>query len=183
MGLEFSLRLVGMLVFTLLGALFGINVSDALNLPPDATGLTFSLMGALVGLIVTPWITSYPARTVRGMIVKMPAETLVTSMFGLLVGMAASAMFAYAFAKAHRMGLAGPEYRERAERALRGLVERLVSVDEGGRVELHQICYVAGLGGVPYRSGTFEYYITEPIVTNDDKGVGPFILASVELEM
>ncbi len=95
MSMEFSLRLVGMLLFTLLGALLGIDLSDALNLPPEATGLTFSLMGALSGLIITPWITTYPARTVRGAIVKMPAETLVTSMFGLLVGMAASAMFAW----------------------------------------------------------------------------------------
>ena len=95
MSLEFSLRLVGMLLFTLLGALIGIDLSDPLNRPPEATGLTFSLMGALSGLIITPWITTYPARTVRGMIVKMPAETLVTSMFGLLVGMAVSAMFAW----------------------------------------------------------------------------------------
>lgn len=95
MSLEFSLRLIGMMVFTLLGALFGVDLSDALNLPPEATGLTFSLMGALAGLIITPWITIYPARNVRRIITQMPAESLVASMFGLILGMAAAAMFAW----------------------------------------------------------------------------------------
>jgi len=44
------------------------------------------------------------------------------------------------------------------------------------------MCYVAGLGGDPYRDGSFENYISEPIVSNDFKGVGPFILASIEME-
>jgi uncharacterized protein YacL len=95
MSLEFSLRLLGMMVFTLLGALLGVALSDALNLPPEATGLTFSLMGALAGLIITPWITIYPARNVRRIIIQMPAESLVTSIFGLILGMAAAAMFAW----------------------------------------------------------------------------------------
>ena len=41
---------------------------------------------------------------------------------------------------------------------------------------------VAGLGGTPYRDGSFEYYVQEPIATNDFKGAGPFILAALELE-
>ena len=95
MSLEFSLRLAGMLVFALLGALLGIDLADALYLPPEATGLTFSLMGALAGLIMTPWLTTYPARTARRVITHMPAESLVTSMFGLIFGMAVAAMFAW----------------------------------------------------------------------------------------
>jgi uncharacterized protein YacL len=92
MSLEFSLRLAGMVIFALLGALLGINLSDALYLPPEATGLTFSLMGALTGLIITPWLTTYPARAARRIITQMPAENLVSSMFGLIFGMAASAL-------------------------------------------------------------------------------------------
>ena len=95
MSFEFILRLIGMMVFILLGTLVGIDLSDALNLPPEATGLTFSLMGALAGLIITPWITTYPARSARRIIIQMPAETLVTSMFGLIFGMAVAAMFAW----------------------------------------------------------------------------------------
>ncbi len=95
MSFEFALRLIGMMIFTLLGALLGTDLSDALNLPPEATGLTFSLMGALAGLIVTPWITIYPARSIRRIIIQMPAENLVTSIFGMFLGMAASAMLAW----------------------------------------------------------------------------------------
>ncbi|MEP0761472.1 MAG: PIN domain nuclease [Chloroflexota bacterium] len=95
MSLDFFLRLVGMMVFTLLGALLGIDLSDALNLPPEASGLTFSLMGALAGLIITPWITTYPARAARRAILKTPPEKLVSSLVGLVLGMAVAAMFAW----------------------------------------------------------------------------------------
>ncbi len=95
MSFELALRLIGMMVFALLGALLGIDLSAALYLPSEATGLTFSLMGALIGLIITPWITTYPARTARRIILHMPAENLVTSMFGLILGMAVAAMFAW----------------------------------------------------------------------------------------
>ncbi|MEC8786145.1 MAG: glycosyl hydrolase family 88, partial [Pseudomonadota bacterium] len=43
---------------------------------------------------------------------------------------------------------------------------------------LEQVCAVAGLGGNPYRDGSFDYYMSEPIRANDAKGVGPFILAA-----
>ena len=58
----------------------------------------------------------------------------------------------------------------------------LVSVDEQGLVTLERSCAVAGLGGTPYRDGSYEYYVSEPIRPNDYKGVGPFILAALELE-
>jgi uncharacterized protein YacL len=95
MSFEFALRLIGMMVFTLLGALLGVDLSESLNLPPEATGLTFAMMGALAGLIITPWITTYPARSARRIIIQMPAENLVTSMFGSIFGMALAAMFAW----------------------------------------------------------------------------------------
>jgi unsaturated rhamnogalacturonyl hydrolase len=55
-------------------------------------------------------------------------------------------------------------------------------VDEQELVSLNGICSVAGLGGDPYRDGSFEYYIGEKVVSNEDKGIGAFILASVEIE-
>ena len=57
-----------------------------------------------------------------------------------------------------------------------------IEIDGRGLVNLNQICGTAGLGGTPYRDGSFEYYCSEKIVTNDYKGVGPFILASLEME-
>jgi unsaturated rhamnogalacturonyl hydrolase len=47
---------------------------------------------------------------------------------------------------------------------------------------LENVCGGAGLGGEPYRDGSFEYYVTEKIIPNDPKGVGPFILAALEME-
>jgi unsaturated rhamnogalacturonyl hydrolase len=57
----------------------------------------------------------------------------------------------------------------------------LVTVDENGIVNIHKCCSVAGLGGNPYRDGTYDYYINEPIRSNDPKGTGAFIMASLEL--
>lgn len=50
-----------------------------------------------------------------------------------------------------------------------------------GTISLTGCCSVAGLGGRQMRSGTFEYYISEPVIENDCKGVGPFIWASLEI--
>jgi unsaturated rhamnogalacturonyl hydrolase len=47
---------------------------------------------------------------------------------------------------------------------------------------LHGTCRGAGLGGSPYRDGSFEYYVSEPQRTNDMKGIAPFLLAAIELE-
>ena len=53
--------------------------------------------------------------------------------------------------------------------------------NEDGTVSLTRCCAVAGLGGNPYRSGEYDYYIHEQIRDNDPKGIGPFILAGLEL--
>ncbi|MFZ6031214.1 MAG: glycoside hydrolase family 88/105 protein [Chloroflexota bacterium] len=94
----------------------------------------------------------------------------------------ASCMFAYGLAKAARLGYLGPEYRAAAEKAYAGIVKTFVSVDEEGHTNLNGICSVAGLGGTPYRDGSFEYYMSEKVVANDSKGVGAFLMAAVELE-
>jgi unsaturated rhamnogalacturonyl hydrolase len=91
-------------------------------------------------------------------------------------------MLAYCFAKAVRKGCLVPEFLSAAQRAYRGLLENMIRVDSRGMLTLEGTCSVAGLGGIPYRDGSFEYYIKEPVVANDFKGVGPFILAALEME-
>jgi unsaturated rhamnogalacturonyl hydrolase len=93
-----------------------------------------------------------------------------------------SAMLAYGFSKAVRKGYLIPEYLSAARRAYRGLLENMIRVDARGALTLEGTCSVAGLGGEPYRDGSYEYYINEPIAANDFKGVGPFILAALEME-
>lgn len=94
----------------------------------------------------------------------------------------ASCMFAYAFAKGANMDYLDKSYFEIAGKAFRGVIDTLVAVDPHGYVNLHRTCRGAGLGGKPYRDGSFAYYISEPTRTNDMKGVGPFLLAAIELE-
>ncbi len=79
-------------------------------------------------------------------------------------------------------GLTKEAVLEAASKGYRGLCTRL-SEDADGLLHLSGICSVAGLGGNPYRDGSFEYYVKEAIVSDDFKGVGPFIQASLEAEM
>ena len=94
----------------------------------------------------------------------------------------ASCMFVYALAKGIRNGYLVPKYLEAAQSGFAGILEHQVEVDENGQLNLTKICAVAGLGGEGQRNGSYEYYISEPIVTNDQKGIGAFLLASIEIE-
>ncbi len=94
----------------------------------------------------------------------------------------ASCMFVYVMARGIRQGLLDDRYLAAAERGYEGILKHLVSVTPEGLLNLNQICSVAGLGGDPYRDGSFEYYTSEPVVTNDHKGVGAFILAGMEMQ-
>lgn len=93
-----------------------------------------------------------------------------------------SSIFAYAILKAVRLGVLPESYREYAEKAIDGVIEKYLRVDESG-MGLGGICLVAGLGGNSRRPGTYDYYMSEPIVEDDAKGVGPFLLAYTELLM
>ncbi len=94
----------------------------------------------------------------------------------------ASLMFAYSFAKGAARGYLDGGYLDRARHAFRGVLDSLVTIDADGSVNLHGTCRGAGLGGNPYRDGSFEYYVGEPRRTNDLKGYGPFLRAAIELE-
>jgi len=94
-----------------------------------------------------------------------------------------TAMFAYSIFKGVRMGYLDTEYLATAEKAYRGLLDNFIVTGPDGLVSMKNICGVAGLGGDPYRDGSYEYYIGEVIRDNDPKGVGPFIMASLEYEM
>ncbi len=93
-----------------------------------------------------------------------------------------SAMFTYVFAKGARLGYLDQKYRTIAESAFDGILEELITVDEKGLVTMRNICGGCGLGGNPYRDGSYEYYVNEKRFDNDTKGVAPFILAALELD-
>jgi unsaturated rhamnogalacturonyl hydrolase len=95
----------------------------------------------------------------------------------------ASAMFVYALAKAERLGLVERKLVSPVvERGYRGTVDQFASVDEHEHFHLKNVCKVAGLGGTPYRDGSYAYYTSTEISDGDPKGVGAFILAAAEME-
>jgi unsaturated rhamnogalacturonyl hydrolase len=93
-----------------------------------------------------------------------------------------SAMYAYVFAKGARKGYLDKKYRSIAESSFDGIVKELIAVDAKGLITFKNICGGCGLGGNPYRDGSYEYYVNEKRVINDTKGVGPFIMAAIELD-
>ena len=93
-----------------------------------------------------------------------------------------SSMFAYALAKGANKGYLPATYLDVANKAFDGLTNLLIKVDEDGEVHLTDVCAVAGLGGNPYRDGSYEYYVNERRQDNDPKGTGPFIMAALELD-
>ncbi len=92
-----------------------------------------------------------------------------------------SAMFCYAFAKAARLGFLHKEYADYAQETFDGMMKNVIKQNADSTISLTNCCAVAGLGGKPYRNGTYEYYISEPVRDDDPKGVGPLIFAALEL--
>jgi rhamnogalacturonyl hydrolase YesR len=95
-----------------------------------------------------------------------------------------SAMFTYCLLKGVRLGYLDNTFLEHGLKAYRGLVDQFVEKNSDGTLSLTNCCSAAGLGPEDNttRDGSFEYYISEPIVDNDPKGIGPFIWASLEME-
>ena len=95
----------------------------------------------------------------------------------------ASGMFVYTLAKAVRNGYIPASFLASAKKGYDGIIKEFIEVDAAGQTNLKGTVSVSGLGGKPYRDGSFEYYMSEPVVVNDAKGMGAFIQASVEMEM
>ena len=95
----------------------------------------------------------------------------------------ASAMLAYSFAKGARKGYLPPYFANYAKQAYQGILKEFVFIDNNGNTSLNGTVAVSGLGGNPYRDGSYEYYMSEPVIVNDPKGIGAFILCATEMEM
>ncbi|HEV2694611.1 MAG TPA: glycoside hydrolase family 88 protein [Verrucomicrobiae bacterium] len=98
----------------------------------------------------------------------------------------ASTMFVYALAKGVNRGYLSRENVPAIEKGYAGILKNLIRDDGGEKWSLTKCCSVAGLGGSPsngkVRDGSFDYYVGEPVVDNDLKGIGPFILAGIEMQ-
>lgn len=94
----------------------------------------------------------------------------------------ASAMLVYTIAKGIRKGYLPATYWANAQKGYAGIVKQFVDKNADGQVQLKGTVSVSGLGGKPYRDGSFEYYMREKVIVNDWKGIGAFLLAGAEME-
>lgn len=101
----------------------------------------------------------------------------------------ASCQYVYAVAKGVRKGYLPASKISIAKKGYEGIIRQFIKTENlpagqaGGQTNLHGTVKVSGLGGNPYRDGSFEYYMSEPVIVNDPKGIGAFLLASNEMEM
>lgn len=93
-----------------------------------------------------------------------------------------SIMFTYAFLKGLRMGYIDESHKDYILGLYTKFIKRFIRENEDGTISMTDCCSVGGLGGKQMRRGDFAYYLSEPIIDNDPKGVGPFIWASLEWE-
>ncbi|MGB8192899.1 MAG: glycoside hydrolase family 88 protein, partial [Chitinophagaceae bacterium] len=95
----------------------------------------------------------------------------------------ASCMLVYALAKGIRKGYLPASYLSSAQKGYQGIVKEFIETDASGQTNLKGTVSVSGLGGNPYRDGSFDYYMSEKVIVNDPKGMGAFIKCAVEMEM
>ncbi len=94
----------------------------------------------------------------------------------------AAAMFVYTIAKGVRLGFLPPASLVIAQKGYAGIEKTFIAQRGPGKVDLKGTVTVSGLGGKPYRDGSYAYYMSERVMTNDPKGVGAFLLAANEME-
>ena len=102
MSFEFVLRLVGMVVLAFAGLKLGVQMAQLANDPPEIWALVIALVGALFGLILTPYITTRPARALREHLSKVPAQQLVAGVAGLVIGLFIAALVSFPLAQLPR---------------------------------------------------------------------------------
>ena len=92
-----------------------------------------------------------------------------------------TALISAALLKAVRLGFLPESFRAVGEKAFYGIVDHRLTKNADGTPCVTGICLVGGLGGEQHRDGSAAYYLSEPVVQNDAKGVGPLLLAYTEM--
>jgi uncharacterized protein YacL len=94
-GLEFIFRLIGMIILAILGGMWGDDVGRLLGEAEPLYAIVLSLLGALIGLIITPFLTTRPARYLLSALSEVSSKTLAMGMIGLMVGLLVAALLAF----------------------------------------------------------------------------------------
>ena len=155
---------------------FAVALADLVELLPEGDGQD-SLKGILSELMESVWRFHDPETGMYYQVPDRPGEA------GNYLESSGSAMLAYAMLKGARLGALDASYADLGQKTFNGIVQNKLSF-EGGELNLGGICLVAGLGPEDNRrrDGTYAYYISEPVVQNDAKGVAPFVLCYTEVK-
>lgn len=95
MSIEFAFRIIGMLVLSVVGVYWGAHYGVLAGDKPDTYAITLGLVGALIGLVLTPFITTRPARYMRRVMASVSAQTLAAGLAGLMAGLIVAALLAF----------------------------------------------------------------------------------------
>lgn len=95
MSIEFFFRLAGMIILAILGVYLGTYLGDLIGGPGETYAVVLGLVGAMAGLILTPFLTTRPARALRGLLGRVSAQTLVAGLAGLMAGLIIAALLAF----------------------------------------------------------------------------------------
>lgn len=151
---------------------YAMALVDVLDfIPADRPDLREPLIAAVVELADA--LLAFRGPTGWWQITDRPDEV------GNYLEASASSMFVYMLAKAVNRGYLGQDYAAPAATAWNDLVRTFINVEADGSVSLENVCAVAGLGFG--RDGSYHYYMSEPVIANDPKGTGPFIMAGVQI--
>lgn len=156
---------------------YGMALVDVLDYFPPNHPKRKTLVDILVRFAEAVKKVQDPATGLWYQVLDKPKEA------GNYLESSASAMFVYALAKGVRQGVLPASYFTVAKNGYNGMLSRFIEKDAQGMSNYTKTVAVAGLGGNPYRDGTYAYYISEKVVTNDPKGVGAFLQASNEMEI
>ena len=95
MSTEFFFRLAGMVIFSVAGAFLGSSLGESTGQPPLINAILLGLLGALVGLILTPYMTTRPVRAIRRVLLTASAQSLASGLTGLIVGLIIAALLTF----------------------------------------------------------------------------------------
>ena len=152
---------------------YAMALVDILDvIPPEKTALRAPLL-AMIPELADSLVRHQDATGAWFQIMDLPGEP------GNYREASASAMFTYFLAKAVNQGYLPKSFASAAEKAYRGLIDEFVSVHADGSFHLTNVCETGGLGYG--RDGSYRYYMSERVVENDPKGLGPAIMAGIQV--
>jgi uncharacterized protein YacL len=91
-GVEFVFRLIGMIVLAIVGVYVGRDLAQAVGASPDLYAVVLGLVGALIGLVLTPFVTTRPVRYIVSVLSKVSVQVLTAGLLGLVSGLIIAAL-------------------------------------------------------------------------------------------